>query len=145
MCELQFSEFENTHGTEGFDASPRKVRLRTKLRIQAMDEPREEASVQRLRHGVPCRTRVSQRVLPLDRFPTRHETGGAERFHKICGVQTEQISDCEQRAGWRSSKLSVMSLEIDCRRSHIDSSFRCLERLISTCITGRYNSFYQYH
>lgn len=73
-------------------------------RVDAVDDPAEEASVQRLAHGVPHLRRLLHRVGPDDGLPPRHHAVGGQGLLELIRA------DAQQRRHWRSTEGSTVSV-----------------------------------
>lgn len=78
--------------------------VRPQQRVDAVDDPAEEASVQRLAHGVPHLRRLLHRVGPDDGLPPRHHAVGGQ------GLLELVRADAQQRRHWRSTEGSDVSV-----------------------------------
>ena len=67
--------------------------------VDAVDDPAEEASVQRLAHGVPHLRGLLHRVGPYDGLAARHHAVRRQRLLQLIAA------DAQQRRHWGESKV----------------------------------------
>lgn len=81
-----------------------EVPVGSQQRVDAVDDPAEEAAVQSLAHGVPHLRGLFHRVGPDDGLPPGHHAVGGQ------GLLELVRADAQQRRHWRSAEVSKVSI-----------------------------------